>query len=114
MSDVKNEASSEGGQNVGFINNGDYIAFNNVNFGTTGPTQFYARVATTAGGNIEIRLDSLTGTLVGTCPVTSTGGWQTWATQIVCSKWCHRYAQCIPEVYRIKRVFIQYQLVQVY
>lgn len=81
MSGVKNEASSEGGQNVGFINNGDYIVVNNVNFGTTGPTQFYARVATTAGGNIEIRIDSLTGTLVGTCPVMSTGGWQTWATQ---------------------------------
>lgn len=27
---------------------------------------------------IEIRLDSVTGTLVGTLPVTSTGGWQNW------------------------------------
>ncbi|MCR8632744.1 carbohydrate-binding protein [Paenibacillus radicis (ex Xue et al. 2023)] len=81
MSGVQTEASSEGGQNVGYIDNGDYLVFNNVNFGTTGPTKFAARVASTAGGNIEIRLDSLTGTLIGTCPVTGTGGWQTWATQ---------------------------------
>ncbi|UQZ82685.1 Arabinoxylan arabinofuranohydrolase precursor [Paenibacillus konkukensis] len=81
MSGVKSEASSEGGQNVGYIHNGDYIAFQNVNFGAAGPAQFEAGVATTAGGSIEIRLDSLNGTLLGTCPVTSTGGWQTWATQ---------------------------------
>ncbi|OMD83541.1 MULTISPECIES: carbohydrate-binding protein [Paenibacillus] len=82
MSGVKNEASSEGGQNVGYIENGDYIAFNNVNFGSVGPTSFEARVASgTSGGTIEIRLDSSTGTLVGTCPVAGTGGWQTWVTK---------------------------------
>ncbi|MEI7024109.1 carbohydrate-binding protein [Paenibacillus sp. y28] len=81
MLGVQAETSSEGGQNVGYIHHGDYLVFNNVNFGSTGPTQFQARVATTTGGNIEVRLGSLTGTLLGTCPVTSTGGWQTWATQ---------------------------------
>lgn len=82
MSGVKNEASSEGGQNVGYIENGDYIAFNNVNFGSVGPTSFEARVASgTSGGTIEIRLDSSTGTLVGTCPVAGTGGWQAWVTK---------------------------------
>ncbi|OMD22795.1 hypothetical protein BJP48_28250 [Paenibacillus odorifer] len=82
MSGVKNEASSEGGQNVGYIENGDYIVFNNVNFGSVSPTSFEARVASgTSGGNIEIRLDSSTGTLVGTCPVAGTGGWQTWVTK---------------------------------
>jgi hypothetical protein len=33
-----------------------------------------------SGGNIEVYLDSPTGTLVGTCPVPVTGGWQTWTT----------------------------------
>ncbi|HLP76568.1 MAG TPA: carbohydrate-binding protein, partial [Candidatus Paceibacterota bacterium] len=53
---------------------------NNVDFGT-GATNFQARVASaTSGGNIELRLDSTNGTLVGTCVVPGTGGWQTWTT----------------------------------
>ncbi|WP_336741599.1 carbohydrate-binding protein [Paenibacillus sp. y28] len=81
MSGVQKETSSEGGQNVGYIEQGDFIGFNNVNFGA-GATSFEARVASnTAGGNIEIRLDSPTGTLAGTCSVANTGGWQTYVTQ---------------------------------
>ena len=46
-----------------------------------GATSFEASVASeTSGGNIEIRLDSENGTLVGTCTVSGTGGWQTWET----------------------------------
>ncbi|HEX2926747.1 MAG TPA: carbohydrate-binding protein, partial [Ruminiclostridium sp.] len=46
---------------------------------------FTARVSSaTTGGNIEIRLDSDTGTLIGTCPVAATGDWQTWA-DVKCS-----------------------------
>ncbi|MFY0574392.1 carbohydrate-binding protein [Cystobacter fuscus] len=75
------EASSEGGQNVAFIDEGDYLAFNNLDFGG-GANTFEARVASAgAGGNIEVRLDSLTGTLAGTCSVPATGGWQTWITR---------------------------------
>lgn len=75
------EASSEGGQNVAFVDNGDYIAFNNVNFGS-GASSVALRVASqTSGGNIEIRLGSASGTLAGTCAVTSTGGWQSWTTK---------------------------------
>lgn len=81
MSGVQNETCSEGGQEVGYINNGDYTVYNNVDFGN-GAATFNARVASaTAGGNIEIRLDSPTGTLLGTCVVPKTGGWQTWATK---------------------------------
>ncbi|HEX3029728.1 MAG TPA: carbohydrate-binding protein, partial [Clostridia bacterium] len=70
---------TDGGQNIGFIENGDYVVYKDVDFGT-GATNFQARVASnaTAEGNIEIRLDSATGTLVGYCPVAPTGGWQTW------------------------------------
>jgi enterochelin esterase-like enzyme/fibronectin type 3 domain-containing protein len=69
-----------GGQDVGTIQNGYYLAYNNVDF-ATGATNFQARVASaTSGGNIELHLDSTNGTLVGTCSVPDTGGWQTWTT----------------------------------
>ncbi|WP_127534777.1 carbohydrate-binding protein, partial [Paenibacillus kobensis] len=47
-------------------------------FGSSGAKSFKANVASTVGGKIEIRLDSPTGTLVGTLNVTATGGAQTW------------------------------------
>ncbi len=79
QSGIQTETCSEGGQNVGYIENGDYMVFQNVDFGS-GAGSFQARVASAAeGGKIEIRLDSSTGTLAGTCPVDGTGGWQTWA-----------------------------------
>jgi hypothetical protein len=77
---VETESSSEGGMNVGFIENGDYIKVKGAAFGT-GATSFNARVASgTSGGRIEVRLDSPTGPLAGTCAVGGTGGWQTWTT----------------------------------
>jgi hypothetical protein len=46
-----------------------------------GATSFTARVASaTSGGRIELRLDGTGGTVVGTCTVPATGGWQTWTT----------------------------------
>ncbi|MGO4370974.1 carbohydrate-binding protein, partial [Paenibacillus sp. MCAF20] len=80
QSGIQLETSSEGGQNVAFIDNGDYIRFDGVDFGT-GASAFSARVASNAsGGAIEVRLGSLTGTLAGTCTVAGTGGWQNWST----------------------------------
>lgn len=80
-SGVETEKCSEGGMNVSHIENGDYIKIKGVNFGT-GAESFEARVASaTNGGNIELRLDSPTGTLIGTCQVSGTGGWQTWTTK---------------------------------
>jgi arabinoxylan arabinofuranohydrolase len=80
-SGVKTESCSEGGMDVCNIQNGDYIKVKGVDFGI-GATSFDARVASaTSGGSIEIRLDSLAGTLVGTCAVPGTGGWQAWVTK---------------------------------
>ncbi|GAA1651442.1 family 43 glycosylhydrolase [Catellatospora bangladeshensis] len=77
---VETEPASEGTLNIGWIDNGDYIKVKGVAFGT-GATSFTARVASAgAGGNIELRLDSLTGPVAGTCGVGGTGGYQTWAT----------------------------------
>ncbi|GAA3119292.1 glycoside hydrolase family 43 protein [Planomonospora alba] len=62
-SGVETEASSEGGMNVGFIENGDYIKVKGVAFGN-GATAFTARAASGTGdGRIELRLGSATGTL---------------------------------------------------
>lgn len=81
QSGIATETCGEGGLDVCNIENGDWIVFNNFNF-SSNPTGFQARVASaTSGGNIEIRLDSSTGTLVGTCAVTGTGGWQTYTTK---------------------------------
>jgi arabinoxylan arabinofuranohydrolase len=80
-SGVKTQMCSEGGMNVDSIHNGDYIKVESVDF-ASGAISFDARVASAgSGGNIELRLDSQTGTLVGTCTVTGTGGWQTWTTK---------------------------------
>jgi arabinoxylan arabinofuranohydrolase len=82
-SGVETEATSEGGMNVGYINNGDYIKVKGVAFGS-GASSFTARVASTTGGStIELHLGSLTGTTVGRCTVPNTGGWQNW-TSVSC------------------------------
>ncbi|HEX2926444.1 MAG TPA: carbohydrate-binding protein [Ruminiclostridium sp.] len=79
QSGTQNGSCSEGGESLGYIENGDYALYKNVDFGD-GAKSFQARVSSAAnGGNIEIRLDSPTGTLAGTCPVTGTGDWQNWA-----------------------------------
>jgi hypothetical protein len=57
-----------------------------------GATSFEARVASaaSAGSNIEIYLDGCSeftevpGTMIATCAVTSTGGWQSW-TDLSCT-----------------------------
>lgn len=80
QSGIETEASSAGGMNVTQVSNGDWVSVRGVDFGTAGATSFTARVAsTTAGGSIELRLGSPTGTLLGTCNVPATGGSQTWA-----------------------------------
>jgi hypothetical protein len=80
MSGVQTETCSEGGLNVGYIHNNDWVRYGSVNFGT-GVSGFSARVASnTTGGTIKLRLDASGGTQIGSCNVTGTGGWQTWTT----------------------------------
>jgi hypothetical protein len=83
QSGVETERSGEGGMNVGWIENGDWIKVKGAAFGT-GAASFTARVASGGGGgDIELRLGGPTGALVGTCDVSATGGWQTW-TNVSC------------------------------
>jgi arabinoxylan arabinofuranohydrolase len=80
QSGIKTEVCSEGGMNVTSIENGDWIRLRGVDFGTDA-NSFGARVASTNfSGSIELRLDSLNGTVIGTCFVPNTGDAQTWTT----------------------------------
>jgi hypothetical protein len=82
-SGVETEPAAEGGMNVGFIDNGDYLKVKGVGFGA-GASSLTVRAASgSSGGKVEARLDSPTGTLAGTCSVPGTGGWQTW-TSVTC------------------------------
>ncbi len=79
-SGTETEVCREGGQDIGWINNGNYLVFDQVDFGS-GVLAFQARVASDGGGGtIEIHLDSQSGPVIGTLTVSSTGGWQNWAT----------------------------------
>ncbi|MCY1140001.1 carbohydrate-binding protein [Actinoplanes sp. Pm04-4] len=73
-----------GGENVGWIANGDQLRFDDVDFGPVAATKLDVRVASDAErGRMEIRLDSAEGPAAGTLNVTRTGGWQKWRTDQV-------------------------------
>ncbi len=80
MLGVQTETCSEGGLDVSYIDNSDWIRFAAVNFGT-GATGVSARVASnTSGGTIKFRIDAAGGTQIGAINVANTGGWQNWTT----------------------------------
>jgi alpha-L-fucosidase len=79
---VKAETCSDtgGGQNLGYISNGDWVCYNNIDFGS-GATSFQARVASTVTtGKIYVRVDTPTGTQIGTLTGPNTGNSQTYTT----------------------------------
>ena len=66
---------------VSDIHNGDYIKLQNVCFCNKLPRTFTARVASgLRGGQIEVRVDSIHGQLLGRLEVPATGGWENWQT----------------------------------
>ncbi|MEV4826327.1 PQQ-dependent sugar dehydrogenase [Micromonospora sp. NPDC049274] len=68
--------SAEGGRTAGFIENNDWISYQPYNLANA--TRFTARVSSAgAGGTIEVRTGSATGTLLGTATVPVTGNWET-------------------------------------
>jgi alpha-N-arabinofuranosidase len=79
---VQTAACSEGGECVGWIDDGDWVRYEGVDFGA-GAEQVEFRVASaTDGGIIELRLDSPTGELLGSCLVRNTTDWQAWITVV--------------------------------
>jgi hypothetical protein len=71
-----------GKMDVDSIHNGDYIKVKGVDFKNGGSKLFEARIASGAsGGSIELYIDSINGTKIGTCAFQGTNGWQTWVTK---------------------------------
>ncbi|MGJ8653624.1 MAG: carbohydrate-binding protein [Opitutaceae bacterium] len=68
-----------GGFNLTNIQNSNWVAYRDINFGS-GCGSFKARVASANSGTIELRLDSPNGKQIGEYHVTSTGGAQVWET----------------------------------
>ncbi|BFU42599.1 carbohydrate-binding protein [Krasilnikovia sp. MM14-A1004] len=79
---VAAEACLEGGQDVASVGNGDWLQYDNVDFGAGGVRDFVARVASGAAsgvsGLVEVRLDSRSNAPIGSFAVANTGGWQSW------------------------------------
>ncbi|KRF09950.1 hypothetical protein ASG93_19180 [Paenibacillus sp. Soil787] len=74
---------NNGGTVIGSCDNGDWVAYSQVNLGS-GYNLFTANAgvpASNAGKTAEIRLDSTTGTLVGTLTIQSTGGYSVYTEQ---------------------------------
>lgn len=86
QSGTQTETSSDtgGGQDVGWLANGDWLQFNGVNFGSSAAHQFNARVASGAAGGVsglvEVRLDNVNNAPIGSFALANTGGWQSWRT----------------------------------
>jgi len=80
-SGIQTETTSDagGGQNVGYIDNGDWLTYS-VNVPATGSYKISYRVAAQAGGG-QFQLEKAGGSPVyGNVNVPATGGWQTWQT----------------------------------
>ncbi|MEH0933103.1 ThuA domain-containing protein [Micromonospora sp. CPCC 205558] len=72
------KAGANGGQTIGYIDPGDWAAYNGVNL--TGVTSFTSRVVSGgAGGTIQVRTGSATGPVLGSVAVPNTGSWTTFA-----------------------------------
>ncbi|MDO5968375.1 carbohydrate-binding protein, partial [Flavivirga aquimarina] len=67
------------GANIGYIHNGDWAMYSNVDL--TCASNISVRASSkNNSGNIEVRLGSTTGTLIGTVAISTTGNWNTWET----------------------------------
>lgn len=82
MNGLETETTSDtdGGYDLGYSANGSWAEYRNIDFGS-GASSVNIRFASAgSGGALEFHLDSLTGPIVGTTPLASTGGWQMWTT----------------------------------
>ncbi len=77
---LENTTDAGGGQNVGWIDNNDWMAYNSINVPSTGSYLIEYRVASpNATGRISLDLNA--GAIqLGVVNVPNTGGWQNWTT----------------------------------
>jgi len=82
MSGIDTEPCDEGGENIGWVHDGDWIAFSGLDL--NGMKSIKARVSSkTTGNTLEVRTGSETGTLLAILSISNTGGFQNWATDSV-------------------------------
>lgn len=81
MNGVQLETTTDtgGGQNVSYVDAGDWLAYNNVNFPTSGNYLLEYRVASPSGGTLSSDLNAGAVPL-GSTAIPATGGWQNWTT----------------------------------
>ncbi|MFG1603971.1 carbohydrate-binding protein [Actinoplanes sp. NPDC049265] len=81
--EMQDTSDSGGGKNAGWINNGDYLRFDDVDFGASPLASVNVRIASDSDkdGRIEIRVDDKKNPPVATLNTARTGGWQNWVTQ---------------------------------
>jgi len=82
MAGVQTESTTDagGGTNVGYIDAGDWMAFNEIYFPYTGTYQIEYRVASLNGrGRLSTDINA-GATILGYMNIPSTGGWQNWTT----------------------------------
>lgn len=68
---------------VGNFDNGDWVKYSGVDFGSGATSATFSAAKTGSGGTIEIRLGSPTGRVVGTLAPQDTGGWSNYRDQLV-------------------------------
>jgi hypothetical protein len=80
MSGVQTENTSDegGGQNVGYIDNNDWIDYS-INISTAGTYNISFRVASPNSGS-QLQLRRPDGSVLSTVNIPNTGSWQTWQT----------------------------------
>lgn len=77
MSGITKENSANGIEDIGAIKNGDWAMYTKIDLSNMKSVNVNASSAGT-GGMIEVRLDALDGTLIGTVDVGVTEGWDNW------------------------------------
>jgi hypothetical protein len=79
MSGVQTETCSEGGQDVGWIEAGDWMSYNSITIPASGNYTISYRVSSPGGSVLSSDLNA--GSIVlGNVGVPATGGWQNWTT----------------------------------
>ncbi|MET4106850.1 family 16 glycosylhydrolase [Hymenobacter sp. UYP22] len=81
MNGVQVEATTDtgGGQNVAYVDAGDWLAYNSVNFPTSGNYLLEYRVASPSGGTLSSDLNA-GAVQLGNTAIPASGGWQNWTT----------------------------------
>ncbi|WP_395819775.1 carbohydrate-binding protein [Archangium minus] len=81
MSGVSTEANSDSdrGTNVSYIDTADWMAYNGIQFPSSGTYRVEYRVASPSGGQMSLDLNA-GATVLGTLDIPAMGDWQNWTT----------------------------------